>query len=93
MAEFEWSRAKAAANLRKHGVSFELATRAFQDPLGVEQLDQRENYNEERAILLGMVDGVVLLVVFTSRGDRIRLISARKAHRHEQDHYYRENGS
>lgn len=93
MIEFEWDRGKAAANLRKHSVSFELAARAFQDPLGVELLDERENYDEERAILLGIVDGVVLLVVFTPRADRIRLISARKANRHEQDHYYRENGS
>jgi uncharacterized protein len=92
MIEFEWDRAKAAANLRKHGVSFELATRAFQDRFGFEQLDERETYDEDRTILLGMVDGIVLLVVFTSRADTIRLISARKANRHEQDHYYRENG-
>lgn len=93
MLEFEWDRGKAAANLRKHGVSFELATRAFHDPLGIERLDEREKYEEERTILLGMVDGIMLLVVFTPRVDGIRLISARKANRHEQNHYFREDGS
>lgn len=67
--------------------------RAFQDPLGIERLDERKNHDEERTILLAIVDGVVLLVVSTPRTDGIRLISARKANRHEQNYYYRENGS
>lgn len=85
MLEFEWDTEKAAENLRKHGVSFELATLAFRDPFGVEWIDNREEYGEERTILLGMADGTILVVVYTERGERLRLISARRATRHEQD--------
>lgn len=93
MAEFAWDDAKAAENLRKHGVSFELATQAFRDPFAVEWIDEREAYGEERTILLGMADGTLLVVVYTERGDRRRLISARRATRHEQNLYYSENGA
>lgn len=93
MLEFEWDEEKAVENLRKHGVSFELATLAFRDPLAVEWIDEREDYGEERTILLGMADGTILVVVYTERGERLRLISARRATRHEQDFYHRENGS
>ena len=89
--EFEWDRAKALENRRKHGVSFEQAQRAFSDPLGVEWIDDREGYGEERTILLAMADGTILVVIFTERDDRVRLISARKATRNEQDLYYKEN--
>jgi hypothetical protein len=47
---FEWDEAKAAENYAKHGVSFETATKVFGDPFGVERLDDRENYGEERFI-------------------------------------------
>jgi uncharacterized protein len=93
MNEFEWDTRKAADNLRKHGVSFELATQAIRDPFAVEWIDENEDYGEERVIVLGMADGTILVVVYTERGKRRRLISARRAKRHEQDHYYRENGA
>jgi uncharacterized protein len=93
MIEFEWDDDKALENRRKHGVSFELAAQAFRDPLAVEWIDQREDYGEERTILLGMADGTILVVVYTERDERIRLISARKALRDEKDIYYRENGA
>ncbi len=92
MREFEWDKSKAADNFRKHGVSFELAATAFRDPLGVEWLDDREAYGEERIILLGMADGTILQVVYTERKQRTRIISARRATRHEQDYYHSENG-
>ncbi len=92
MIEFEWDEAKADDNLRKHGVSFEFAATAFRDPFGIEWIDEREAYGEVRTILLGMADGTVLVVVYTERESRIRLISARRATRYEQDRYYRENG-
>ncbi|MFM1961065.1 MAG: hypothetical protein RL588_2582 [Pseudomonadota bacterium] len=92
MMEFEWDGAKADDNLRKHGVSFEFAATAFRDPFGIEWIDDREAYGEVRTILLGMADGTVLVVVYTERESRIRLISARRATRYEQDRYYRENG-
>lgn len=89
--QFEWDDEKAAANLRKHGVSFETAAKAFRDPFAVEWIDDREDYGEERTILLGQADGSILVVVYTERDERIRLISARKALENEKDIYYREN--
>ena len=89
--EFEWDDAKAAANWRDHGVSFHHAIKAFRDRFAVERFDDREDYGEERINRLGMCEGVILHVTYTERGDRIRIISARRAERHEQDDYYREN--
>ena len=89
--EFEWDDAKAARNLRDHGVSFAQATAAFGDPFAVEWIDDRRAYGEERVNLLGMCEGVILHVTYTERGQRIRIISARRAERHEQDDYYRQN--
>jgi len=89
--EFEWDDAKAAENVRIHGVSFAHAALAFGDPFGVEWIDRREDYGEERIILLGMTGSQILTVVYTERGERIRIISARGATRSEQDLYYREN--
>lgn len=89
MIEFEWDTAKAKANLQKHTVSFEQAKKAFRDPFGVEWLDQ--NHEEERTILLAMADGTILVVVFAEHGERVRLISARKATKHEKNLYFREN--
>ena len=93
MIEFEWDNAKARDNVRKHGVSFAFAAKAFRDPFGIEWIDDREDYGEVRTILLGMADGTILVVVYTQRETRIRLISARRATKNEQDTYYRENGS
>jgi hypothetical protein len=61
-------------------------------PLG--RLDDRVDYEEHRFVILGMADGQILLIVaYTERDDRIRIISARKATRHEQDQYFKENSS
>ncbi|HEX3953121.1 MAG TPA: BrnT family toxin [Stellaceae bacterium] len=89
--DFEWDDAKAAENLRAHGVSFENAARAFLDPFAIEWIDEREDYGEERCNLLGVSDGIILHVTYTERGSSIRIISARRAVRHEQDEYYRQN--
>ena len=61
---FEWDDGKAAANVAKHGVSFEQAREAFKDPFAVEFEDDRRDYGENRYILLGMV-GDRLLVLST----------------------------
>ena len=87
MLEFEWDDAKARANARKHGVAFERAKLAFADPYAVAAVDEREDYGEERWILLGVAEGPLLFVVYAERGDRIRIISARRATRHEQGIY------
>jgi uncharacterized protein len=88
---FEWDPAKAEANLRKHGVAFEDAVRVFADPAHISDVDRIEN-GELRRQTIGMVDGVwLLLVAHTWRDDDglevIRIISARKAERHERRRY------
>jgi uncharacterized DUF497 family protein len=90
--EFEWHEAKAEANLRAHGVSFEFATKVFRDAFAIERLDEREDYGEERFVIVGMAEeDVLLFVAFTERADRIRIISARRATQDEQDDYFRQN--
>lgn len=89
--EFEWHPAKAEANLQAHGVSFDLAKTVFRDPFAVERLDDREDYDEERFVIIGMAEGhVVLFVAYAEREERIRIISARRATQHEQDDYFRQ---
>jgi uncharacterized protein len=88
---FEWDTAKAAENYKSHGVTFEDASRAFADPFAIERLDDRENYREGRFNILGMVDGRLLFVAFTLRGDIIRIISARGAEPHEKRKYHEDN--
>jgi uncharacterized DUF497 family protein len=90
--KFEWDEAKAEANWRAHGVSFDSAQTVFRDPFGVERLDDREDYGEERFVIIGMAeDQVVLFVAYTERGEHIRIISARRATAHEQEDYFRQN--
>ncbi|MGO9007526.1 MAG: BrnT family toxin [Beijerinckiaceae bacterium] len=88
---FEWNVDKAARNARDHGIAFQHAMKAIRDPFAIEWIDDRESYGEERINLLGMCDGVILYVTYTERGAMIRIISARRAEKNEQDHYYREN--
>jgi uncharacterized DUF497 family protein len=88
---FEWDDDKAARNLVEHKVSFEQAALACRDPFAVEWLDEREDYGEERSSLLGRYGRDVLFVAYTERGRNIRIISARRAEKHEQDHYYRQS--
>ena len=59
---FEWRDAKAAENMRDHGIAFDKAVKAFADPYAVEWIDEREAYGEERCNLLGMCEGVILHV-------------------------------
>jgi uncharacterized protein len=90
--QFEWDDDKAARNLIKHNVSFEEATSVFRDPLAKDDPDDREIYGEERFIHIGMVGNRLLSVIYTERDDKIRIISARKATKHEQN-YYRQSAT
>jgi uncharacterized protein len=90
-SDFEWNRVKAAANLAKHGVNFEQAREAFDDPFAIDFVDDREDYGEHRLILVGMVESRLLVVVHTLRRDKVRIISAREAQPHEQRQYHAEN--
>jgi uncharacterized protein len=90
--EFEWEEEKDAENLRQHGVSFPQAALAFRDPLSDESFDDRRDYGEDRFIHIGSSEGQVLKVAYTEReGDRIRIISARRATKDEQEYYYSQN--
>jgi uncharacterized DUF497 family protein len=89
--EFEWDDEKAAKNLEKHGISFAQAIPAFHDPLAIDVFDDREDYGEDRFILIGMCEGQVLTVAYTERGDRTRIISARRATKDEQAYYHSQN--
>ena len=85
--QFEWHPAKARTNQRKHSVSFEEAAAIFRGNYIVRP-DHRRDYGEARFIALGVdSNGVVLNVVYTLRGDSIRIISAWKASRHEREAY------
>jgi uncharacterized DUF497 family protein len=59
----------------------------FKDPFAVEFLDDREDYGEERFVIIGMVDKHILYVAYTERNETIRIISARRATKHEQETY------
>jgi uncharacterized protein len=83
--EFEWDDRKATQNLRKHGVSFDEARRAFADAKSVDEDDP--DPDEERYKRLCELDHRILVVIWTNRGKRIRIISARPASKHEQQVY------
>ena len=89
--KFDWRAHESAINRRNHGVTFERGVRATLDPFALERIDERENYGEERVTLVGLCDGVILHVTYEERGETIRIISGRRAERHEEDHYFREN--
>lgn len=67
--------------------------KCFRDPFAVELQDTREDHGEDRINLIGMCAGVLMHVTYTEREERIRIISARRAEKHEEDYYYRENSS
>lgn len=87
---FEWDAAKAETNVRKHGVSFEAAASAFADPFGLVMGDPDHSADEDRFVLLGLSAAASLLVVCHCfrEGARIRIVSARRATRRENDQYW-----
>lgn len=86
--EFEWDVEKAESNYKKHGISFSFATLIFEDPNMDDLADQSIPYGEDRWIATGFVPPLMLSVVYTLRGSKIRLISARKATPYEQRRYW-----
>lgn len=90
--DFVWSRAKASANERKHGVSFRESMTVFGDPLSLTAFDPDHSETEDRFITMGTsASGQLLVVVHADRSDRVRIVSARRATRRERKDY--ENGS
>ena len=91
---FEWDPTKAASNPTKHGVSFEMAQEAFRDPQAFVEIDDRQDYGEERLVRVAMVGVRYIHIIYTEQGDPrsgdevIRIISARKATPHERRTYH-----
>jgi uncharacterized DUF497 family protein len=90
MITFEWDAPKAAANLKKHHISFEEAKSIFFDEFGVQFFDEAHSADEDRFLMLGMSSGAKLLIVChceRNHGAVIRIISARKATKRESAFY------
>lgn len=90
MINFEWDPIKAAANKKKHGVSFEEAQSIFYDEFAIQFFDDENAATEDRFLMLGLSEAARLLMVChceREQGNVIRIISARKATRNERKHY------
>ena len=84
---FEWDKAKHLINLRKHGIDFADVPRLFDGDI-VTIIDDRFEYDETRYITFGLLQARVIVVAHTETEDLIRIISARKATRHEEENYF-----
>ena len=83
----EWNGAKNRRNIRKHGIDFADVEEIFNHPL-LTQLDDRYDYGEPRWVSIGQLQALIAVVVHTERDEGVvRIISARKATRHEVRHY------
>ena len=85
--EFEWDDAKRLSNIRKHGIDFLDAVLVFEADT-LEWIDDREAYDEERVIALGLFGTTVLRVTYTLRAETYRIISAQKANRNDQKRFF-----
>lgn len=86
--EFEWNPAKSESNLRKHGITFLVATQVFDDPNRRYGDSTRHGDGERRALVIGQIsDGRLFTVVFTMRDDVTRIISARRSRDAERRAY------
>lgn len=86
---FEWDEAKRQSNIRKHGVDFADLKPLFDGATGTIP-DDRFEYGEDRFVTFGLLNGIVLTIVHTETDTVIRIISARKATRHEERNYFKE---
>ena len=84
--QFTWDPTKNRINITKHGISFPMAAKLFDGPR-LEKEDTRRDYGETRIIALGRSEGRILRIVYTRRNSVIRIISARKANKHERAAY------
>ncbi len=88
--QFEWDEQKEQINILKHGIDFSTAAYVFNDENRLELYDEAHSYSEDRYITIGLINGTayLVMVVYTERGEAIRIISARKATRQEERLYY-----
>jgi uncharacterized DUF497 family protein len=85
---FAWSEAKRKLNLRNHGFDFVDASRVFEGPTYTYE-DDRIDYSEQRFVTLGILEGLVVSIVHTETPHQIRIISFRKATKHEQAIFFK----
>lgn len=86
--KFDWDTSKAKRNFQKHAVAFEEACTIFDDPQFITFLDEEHSIDEERYITIGLSEKHrLLMVAHTERKDNVRIISARKATKHEEKFY------
>lgn len=85
--QFEWDEMKNKLNIVKHGIDFAGAALIFLDYDRIELIDNRKNYGEERYQTIGIVNGLILHVVYTMRKKNYRIISARRATKNERETY------
>ena len=90
LTKIEWDTNKNDVNVKKHHISFETAARVFLDENRLDYYDIVHSMNEDRYITIGLVEEVIV-VVYTLRKTRIRIISARLATSKERELYYEEN--
>lgn len=81
--DFEWDEAKSERNRRERGAGFEDVIPIFDGPV-LEWEDQRQDWGEKRIVAIGSVDEDILAVIYTDRGSRRRIISARSARKKER---------
>ncbi len=92
LIRFEWDDSKSKQNKKKHGISFEEAQSVFYDERAIQYYDPDHSKDEDRFIMLGMSIKTRVLVVchcYRKNGARVRIISARKAEKNEENEYWR----
>ncbi len=87
--EFQWNEAKRLLNLQRHGIDFVGIEQAFEGET-VTILDDRFDYGEERFVTFGLLEGRVVAIAHMETDEVIRLISVRKATKHEENNYFKE---
>ncbi len=86
---FEWDENKNLNNIKQHGIDFNDAKLVFEEPI-IEKVDDRKDYGEIRRICLGVMNNYIVVVVYTYRGNKIRIISIRRASSNERKIYIKE---
>ena len=90
--DFEWDEGKSDRALRRHGFDFKFASRVFANENYLEDADDRRDYGEQRYVVVGVVEGIFVTVVYTSRKSRKRIVSTWQSSRKERDEYARAFG-
>ncbi len=83
---FDWDKKKRKTNIKKHGIDFSELKEVFEKPM-LTRIDNSEDYGEIRWISLGDLDGKIVVLVYTEKENNVRLISARRATKNENNIY------